>query len=302
MHRTSSGAAFAAADHPVDPVLWRYMAATLVGAEAAQHVVAVRPIAVGQRSHDARQIHRTEQRLHRQEAHARRHREQLRDVAVCLGLVDDRRAEPDVIRQPVDADMLQHRLHVADALRQNQPVEVRGIGDQPEQVSSPRRIDSVVEHVGERRAEHALVPAVDRIERAVAIPLQRLPPVRGRRAAARGAGSPVHGGATAEARVARLGVAVIAARADLLAAFPRIERVVAPLDFCVLAHGLLSAPQCGQSREYRSASRRNRPHPTQFTRSACCLGGLVSVIPVPASASSRLMCCASTAGRHFESM
>jgi len=52
------------------------------------------------------------------------------------------------------------------------------------------------------------------------------------------------GRAVREARVVRLSVAVVAAGADLLTTLPRVERVVNPCDFAVLAHDRV-APQQG---------------------------------------------------------
>ena len=45
---------------------------------------------------------------------------------------------------------------------------------------------------------------------------------------------------SSEARIACFGIAVVAARADFLAAFPWIERVVAPLEVGVFAHATTS--------------------------------------------------------------
>ena len=94
------------------------------------------------------------------------------------------------------------------------------------------RADGVVEHVGQTGAEDALPASVQRMDDAgIAVPCVRLAPIRGARAPARSARSPVHCRATAEACVARLGIAVVAAGADLLATLPRVERVVGPFDF-----------------------------------------------------------------------
>lgn len=73
------------------------------------------------------------------------------------------------------------------------------------------------------------------------VPLQRLAPVCDGRAAARRARAPVDRRTAGEASVARLGIAVIAAGPDLLTAFLRIERVIGPFDFAVLAHASIPA-------------------------------------------------------------
>src|SRR5690349_14380188 len=220
---------FTSRDYPVDPA---QAFEVIHFAVALANGVVINPARPTERD-------RAEKWLHRQKPDSCGHSEQLRDVSVRFFLIDDRRAEPHVPRQTLNADLSQHRRHVADALRQKQPIEVRRLLDQREEIRAPCRVDSIVEHVRERRAEHALAPTMLIEEVPVhRVPVQRLTPVRSRRAAPRRARSPVDRRAAAETRVARLGIAVIAAGPDLLAAFPRIERVICPFDFAVLAHAL----------------------------------------------------------------
>ncbi len=191
--------------------------------------------------------HGAQQGLHAQEAHARRHGQQLRDVAIGLCLAGDRRADPHIGQrhhvQPwqvlvlVVHQLRHHGDDVADSLREQQPVEVRGLVDQGEQVGAPLRVHSVVEHVRQRCAEHALAASMLHHECiSLRVPAARHCPGDRAGAAARRAWAPIHGLATGEARVARLGIAVVAARAHLLAAFPGVERVVGPFDLAVLRH------------------------------------------------------------------
>src|SRR5262249_1546648 len=98
-----------------------------------------------------------------QEANTRGNSEQLWDVAVGLSLIDDRRTEPHVVAasQPVvRAGASDHLEHIADALCEQKPVQIRREFDQVEQIAAPLRIDLVVEDVGERRAKHSLSATV----------------------------------------------------------------------------------------------------------------------------------------------
>lgn len=96
MHRAGAGAALAADDHPIHDLLapgaaaeWAARVVVVIRVVASIPVTAVvAPITASQHRWEA-QIHRPQQRLHAQEAHARRHGHQLRDVAVDLGLVAD---------------------------------------------------------------------------------------------------------------------------------------------------------------------------------------------------------------------
>jgi len=196
---------------------------------------------------DAGQVDPPQQRLHAQEPLYRRNGQQLRDVPVRL-LIDDGGADPDVRPRPRRVDAASgefqcacdHPFSVADSLGEQQPVEARRLPDQVYQVRTPSIRRGVIEHVSERCAEHALAPAVLSEKLLVrVIPGQRLPPVRGARAASRRAGSPIHGLAAVVPRIAGFGIAVVAARADLLAAFARIEGVVGPLDLAELTHCIL---------------------------------------------------------------
>ena len=166
--------------------------------------------------------------------------QELRNIPLGLFLICDRGAKPDVLRQAVmhpwvhsnaPHGALRHFPHVADTLREQEPIEARRLADQSEEIRAPLLWDLIVEYVRERRAEYPRPLAGCR---SVAIPLERLAPVR-------------LGGAPSLAfpqrRVPRplrprFRVAVIACRADLLAADPRIERVVGPLDLAVLTHRL----------------------------------------------------------------
>jgi len=185
---------------------------------------------------DDRQVYGSQQGLHGEESHAHRHCQQLRDVAVGLDLAGDRRTQPNVVRQP-SGDDGHHGGHVTDALGKQQPIQIGRVADECEQVGALLWIDSVVEHVRQRCAEHALAASMPRHECiGLSVPAARHGPGCGAGAAARRAWAPVHGLATAEARVAHLGIAVVTARAHLLAAFPGVERVVCPFDLTVLRH------------------------------------------------------------------
>ena len=200
-----------------------------------------------------------QQRLSAPEAHARRHGLQLRAITQHFLAVHDGGAEPD-IRGELGAKVGEHARDVADALGQQQPVEIRCRRDQVEQVGAPGRINLVVEHVGQAGAEDAaaggvqLAFAVRAADADVAPRLRLLASVaasalveRTRVPALRQVPVLLAG---AHARVARpphdfvvagvhqvLGVAVIAAGADLRAPHPWVERRVSPGDFSLFRHG-----------------------------------------------------------------
>src|SRR5258706_13017042 len=112
--------------------------------------------------------------------------------------------------------------------------------------------DVVVEHVGQARAEH---PVANTEALGLGIPGQRFTPVRGAAPAALCGGSPLH--ETGALRPS-LGIAVVAAWADFLAAIPGVECVVRPLDLSVLAHhAILTTLRC-RSTPTRSRCRSSR--------------------------------------------
>ncbi|VVD28459.1 protein of unknown function [Paraburkholderia dioscoreae] len=81
----------------------------------------------------------------------------------------------------------------------------------------------------------------------VRVPLERLAPVSGRRAAPQGTGPPVDRCTAGETRIAGLGIAVVAAGAHFLATFPWVESVVGPLDVAIRAHATIP-PKNGEIR------------------------------------------------------
>lgn len=74
---------------------------------------------------------------------------ELRSVAIILDRVRHRRTEGDVARQ-----VLYHPGNVADPLGEQEPHKLGSLFDQLEQIRAPRRVNLVVEHIGERRAKH----------------------------------------------------------------------------------------------------------------------------------------------------
>ena len=93
---------------------------------------------------------------------ARRNGQQLWNVAVGFFLVDDRGAKPDVGVVLVEVERhRQHVAHVADALGQQQPIQVgRGV-DEREEVGAPLRVDGIVESA--RDAQNTRARAEERL-------------------------------------------------------------------------------------------------------------------------------------------
>ena len=106
VHVPSAWAALAAADHPVNvapfqrSAIVRDVERVVVRLPFAEAIpVRADPAALGNH-------HRPEQRLAAQEAHARRDRQQRRDALLGPCLVLDRRADPDVRRNDLSADLM----------------------------------------------------------------------------------------------------------------------------------------------------------------------------------------------------
>ena len=246
VHRAGAGAAFAADDDPIERQrrgtfgVWTVNVPFPDERHPAFHIAPTQGIDMDTRAGrsldprhyaDACQIDVTQQRLHRQEADACVDRQQLGNVPICLFLIDDGDAQPDVRVELRKVEWhRQHVRHVADPLRQQQPVEVRRLLDQEEEVRTPLRIDRVVEHVGKAGAEHPLAPPMLGHEGlSLSVPFEWLAPVRCAGPPARCARAPVDRRAVV-AGVARFGIAMVAAGAYLLATFPWVKGVIAPFD------------------------------------------------------------------------
>ena len=161
--------------------------------------------------------------------------EQFGDVTIGLVLVDDRDHQPDMVESSIEPAERQLAGDVADSLGEQDPAQIRGIADQLPELAAPGRVDGAVEHIRQRGAEHPRPMAMLRSKGLrLPVPDPRLGPVRGRGPAPRSVRPPV--GNAGEAAIAGLGIAVVATRADLLAALPGVEGVVAPLDRGILTH------------------------------------------------------------------
>lgn len=170
---------------------------------------------------------RTEQRLEASEreerVEARRCHLKLWCVTIVFSLVRHCRTQRHVGRQRLD-----HLQDVPDPLRQQQPNELRRSLDQVEEISTPRRIDLIVEDIGKRGTEYEGTRA---ISDSLPVPSERLFPVSRRRPRARLTGAPLD---PAKALILMdLSITVIACGADLGATDPRVESVVGPFNFRV---------------------------------------------------------------------
>ncbi len=94
-------------------------------------------------------IHQTQKGLAGQKPDLGRDRKEFRNVPICLFLINDRGTYPDVSGQWIIA--IRHRpMHVSDianALCEKQPIEIRRMQNEPEQIPSPLRIHRIIENI-----------------------------------------------------------------------------------------------------------------------------------------------------------
>ena len=170
MYRACNTAAFTTINNPIDRcIAVEHLIGQIADRFARQRVEALRSAAFGCGGvgRQASQTYWTEHRFDREKARACRHLPQLRNIALSFFLIHDRDSGSDVVAagQPVvRSGSRDHLEHIADAFGQQQPIEIRREFDQIEQIAAPRRSHGIVEHVGERCAEHPLPAAVLREE------------------------------------------------------------------------------------------------------------------------------------------
>jgi len=166
------------------------------------------------------------------------HFEKMRSSLLVSARVFRCRAEPDV-RIFVAPICRQHLANILRSLSQELPIQFIACANEVEQIRAPEGVHLIVEHVGQRRAEHALTPSMLGLEQPCpVVPCQGIAPVRFGSAAA-GMIAPLD--LTTPLRPF-LCIAKVACRGrtpctrDLSAADPRIKRRVGPLNFGLGTH------------------------------------------------------------------
>src|SRR6202022_701436 len=166
------------------------------------------------------------------------HFEKVRGSLLVSACVFRCRAEPDV-RISVAPICRQHLANILRSLGQELPIQFIACTNEVEQIRAPRGVYLIVEHVGQRRAEHALTSSMLGLEQPCpVVPCQGI--------------APVCFGSAAAGMVAPLDlttplrpffrIAKVACRGstpctrDLRAAGPRIKRAGGPLNFGLGTH------------------------------------------------------------------
>lgn len=129
----------------------------------------------------------------------------------------------------------QHLCDILRALSQQLLVQLVAFPDQRPKVITPRGVHGIIKDISQRRAEDPLTPPVAGKEGiCLTLPRAGLLPVLGACPAAWSLRPPK--GAAGKPLVAGFSLAVVAFNRDLLAPFPRVERVVRPFDFRLFSH------------------------------------------------------------------